>query len=165
VTLVPRDDKAYRPCVAVTLFNSQGLVLVAERIDLEDAAWQLPQGGIDDGETASEAALRELEEEIGTRAATIVGEVASWISYDFPADVARQRWRGRYLGQRVKMLALKFDGSDDDINLATNSPEFRAWKWTELEKLPDLIVPFKRPLYDAAVSAFASLRDALRNQR
>jgi len=136
-------------------------VLVAERIDLTEAAWQLPQGGIDDGEEPPQAALRELKEEIGTSAATQIGEVEDWMRYDFPSETV---WRGRYRGQRVKMLAFRFTGCDRDINLDRETPEFRSWRWVELEELPDLIVPFKRPLYEAAVSEFMPLRDELRDQ-
>lgn len=157
------DD--YRPCVAIALFDSRGLVLVAERNDLDHPAWQLPQGGIDDGETPQIAAIRELEEEIGTAAASYAGEVDSWITYDFPGTVAGKRWRGRYRGQRVKVLGYRFTGSDDDINLETEHPEFRSWRWATLEELLDLIVPFKRPIYEAAVDEFASLRDSLRDER
>lgn len=156
------DD--YRPCVAITLFDSLGRVLVAERNDLDRPAWQLPQGGIDEGETPQIAALRELEEEIGTAAATYAGEVDRWITYDFPGQAARNRWRGRYRGQRVKIMAFRFTGSDDDINLETENPEFRSWRWAALEELLDLIVPFKRPLYEAAVDEFAPLRDSLRDK-
>lgn len=152
----------YRPCVVIALFDGTGRVLVAERNDMEEAAWQLPQGGIDDGETPEVAALRELAEEIGTSNATIAGEVDNWITYDFPAGPAQALWRGRFRGQRVKILAFRFFGQDADIDLDTQSPEFRAWRWAELEELPDLIVPFKRPLYEAAVCEFAPLRNALR---
>ncbi len=159
-----KDPDQYRPCVAIALFNSSGRVLVAERNDMEQAAWQLPQGGIDRGETAAQAALRELREEIGTSAANLMGEVGGWINYDFPGQTTEKLWRGRYRGQRVKILAFRFTGRDSDIDLDTESPEFRSWRWTELEELPDLIVPFKRPLYDAAVSEFTPLRDTLRHK-
>ena len=154
----------YRPCVAIALFDEKGRVLVAERIDMTEPAWQLPQGGIDDGETAPQAALRELKEEIGTAAATLMGAVGDWINYDFPGNASEEIWRGDYRGQRVKMLAFKFTGRDSDIILETDSPEFRSWRWVELEELPRLIIPFKRPLYDAAVSEFTALRDTLRDR-
>jgi putative (di)nucleoside polyphosphate hydrolase len=160
---VSKSGDQYRPCVAIALFDPKGRVLVAERNDMSEAAWQLPQGGIDDGETAPIAALRELTEEIGTSAATPMAEVGDWINYDFPGQAANKIWRGRYRGQRVKMLAFRFTGSDADINLDTDSPEFRSWRWAELEELPGLIVPFKRVLYEAAVSEFTPLRDALRD--
>ena len=146
----------------MALFNDAGLVLVAERNDVEDSAWQLPQGGIDDGEDALSAARRELLEEIGTSAVTFRAEAARWITYDLPGSIAKIRWPGRYRGQRVKLMAFLFTGQDGDINLDTANPEFRAWRWVELEALPDLIVPFKKALYDAAVQEFTPLRDEIR---
>lgn len=153
---------AYRPCVAMAVFNDAGLVLVAERNDVEEAAWQLPQGGIDRGEDVLTAACRELREEIGTSAVTYRTEAARWITYDLPGGMAETPWAGRYRGQRVKLVAFRFAGSDADIVLETAHPEFRAWKWVKLEALPDLIVPFKRALYEAAVREFTPLRDEIR---
>lgn len=165
MTSPAKDDPSgdYRPCVAMVLFSGDGRVLVAERNDLEEAAWQLPQGGIDEGEDPPSAALRELEEEIGTRKAEWLAEASEWIAYDLPAAIGGNPWRGRYRGQRVKLVALRFTGSDEDIDPATESPEFRAWRWVELEELPSLIVAFKRPLYEATVREFAPLRDRLRS--
>ena len=154
--------QTYRPCVAMLVFNKDGRVLVADRIDIEEPAWQMPQGGMDDGETARTAARRELLEEIGTDAVEFLSESDGWISYDLPANMVGNPWRGRYRGQRVKLVAFRFTGSDADIDLETENPEFRGWKWVELEALPDLIVPFKRPLYEAAVREFRPLRDSLR---
>ena len=153
---------AYRPCAAIALFGRDGRVLVAERIDLAEAAWQLPQGGIGPGESARQAALREMYEELGTDRAQVIGEAAGRIAYDLPDAVRGVAWGGRWRGQRVTLVALGFTGADDDIDLATPHPEFRAWRWVELEALPGLIVAFKRPLYEAAVTAFAPLRDRLR---
>lgn len=154
---------AYRPCAAIVLFDRTGRVLVADRIDMAEDAWQLPQGGIDDGETPERAALREMAEELGTDRAEIVGTAPEWIAYDLPDRAAGARWAGRYRGQRVMLVALRFTGNDDDIDLATAHPEFAAWKWVELEELPSLIVAFKRPLYESAVGAFAPIRDRLRS--
>jgi len=153
----------YRPCAAIVLFDATGRVLVAERNDLPETAWQLPQGGIDDGETPEQAALREMVEELGTARAELAASAPDWVAYDLPAPNAAG-WSGRYRGQRVMAVALRFTGSDGDIDLATAHPEFRAWKWVELEELPGLIVAFKRPLYEAVVAAFTPLRDRLRKR-
>jgi putative (di)nucleoside polyphosphate hydrolase len=138
------------------LLNGQGEVFVARRIDMPAMpAWQMPQGGIDPGETPRQAALRELKEEIGTDKAEILGKSAGWLQYDLPADLAGGIWGGRYRGQRQKWFAMRFTGSDDDINLATEHPEFDAWRWVVPHQLPELIVPFKRQLYLDILAEFA----------
>jgi putative (di)nucleoside polyphosphate hydrolase len=152
------DERAYRPCAAAVLFASDGRVLVGERIDIA-GAWQLPQGGIDDGESAAEAALRELAEEIGTGEAKIMGESPVWHRYDLPPDMRAGWAKGRLRGQEVRLVALRFTGRDADIDVATVHPEFRAWKWVALEALPALAIAFKRPMYEAALRDFAGLRD------
>jgi len=144
----------YRPCVGVTLINREGLVFVARRIDTEMEAWQMPQGGIDEGEDPATAALRELEEEVGTNKAEIIAETKDWLQYDLPHDLIGKVWKGRYRGQRQKWFAMRFLGDDADINLETEHPEFCAWKWERLERLPNLIVPFKRKIYQDIVSEF-----------
>lgn len=151
----------YRPCVGVTLFNRQGLVFVARRIDTEMEAWQMPQGGIDEGEEPRVTALRELEEEIGTSKAEIIGESRTWLTYDLPPELVGKVWKGRYRGQTQKWFAMRFLGDDSDINLETAHPEFCAWKWERLERLPNLIVPFKRKIYQDIVSEFAHLTQPL----
>jgi len=155
----------YRPCAAIVLFDGAGRVLVADRIDMAEPAWQLPQGGIDEGETPEQAALREMVEEIGTAKAEIVGTAPDWVAYDLPPEAGGGPWRGRYRGQRVMLVALRFAGTDRDIDLATPHPEFSAWKWVALEELPSLVVAFKRPLYEFAVASFGPLRDRLRAGR
>ena len=137
------------------LLNSQGEVFVARRIDMPAIpAWQMPQGGIDPGETPRQAALRELKEEIGTDKAQILGESAGWLQYDLPSDLAGGIWGGRYRGQRQKWFVMRFVGSDRDIDLATEHPEFDAWQWVPPQLLPELIVPFKRRLYLDVLAEF-----------
>jgi putative (di)nucleoside polyphosphate hydrolase len=117
-------------------------------------AWQMPQGGIDPGETPSEAALRELREEIGTDKAEILAESRAWLCYDVPSDIVGTIWGGRYRGQRQKWFLMRFTGNDADIDLATEHPEFDDWRWARPEQLPELIVPFKRRLYIDVLDEF-----------
>ena len=147
-------DAAYRRGVGIMLFNPAGLVLVAQRLDRPSDAWQMPQGGIDRGETPAQAARRELKEEIGTDRADIVAESRGWLSYDLPEDVRPLLWGGKYRGQTQKWFAMRFTGTDRDIDVATEHPEFSAWKWTAPATLPDLIVPFKRDLYRELIAEF-----------
>ncbi len=147
----------YRPCVGIMLLNRDGRVFVARRKDTPGDHWQMPQGGIDKGETPRQAALRELEEEIGTGMAEIIAESREWHSYDLPADLIPKVWGGRYRGQRQKWFVLRFLGEDGDIDLATKHPEFAAWKWAEFDQLPALIIPFKRPIYQRLLEEFRHL--------
>jgi putative (di)nucleoside polyphosphate hydrolase len=138
----------YRPAVGIMLLNRDREVFVGRRIDMPVMpAWQMPQGGIDPGETPRQAAMRELEEETGTAKAEILGESRGWLKYDLPIDLAGQMWGGRYRGQKQKWFVMRFTGSDADFNLATAQPEFEAWQWVAPQRLPGLIVPFKRQLY------------------
>lgn len=152
----------YRLGVGIALFNDAGKVFAARRIDTPGEAWQMPQGGIDAGETPRQAALRELEEEIGTARAEILAESRDWLAYDLPEDIRRRVWKGRYRGQKQKWFALRFTGRDSDIDIATRHPEFSDWRWMELTELPGLIVPFKRPLYEGVVAEFAPIVARLR---
>ena len=147
----------YRLGVGIMLLNRKNQVFVAQRINFTTDAWQMPQGGVDKGETPRQAALRELEEEIGTDKAEFLAESKRWFFYDVPPDLAREVWRGRYRGQRQKWFVLRFTGTDRDINLATKHPEFDAWKWIAPEDLPRLIVPFKRQLYRELVKEFSAV--------
>jgi putative (di)nucleoside polyphosphate hydrolase len=140
-------DLPYRPGVGIMLLDSRGRVFVAQRIDMPSAAWQMPQGGIDKGESPLEAARRELAEETGTDKAELIGESRDWYFYDLPADLVPKLWRGRFRGQTQKWFVFRFLGRDADIDIATEKPEFSAWKWADLAELPALIVPFKRTLY------------------
>ncbi len=143
----------YRPCVGAALFDAQGWVLVARRRGLD--AWQMPQGGIDAGEAPGDAVLREIGEELGTRAARIVGEHPEWLTYDLPPEIAGRALGGRYRGQRQRWFALRFEGEDKDIRLDLDPhPEFDAWRWTEIGELPGLAVWFKRPIYEVVARSF-----------
>jgi putative (di)nucleoside polyphosphate hydrolase len=139
------------------LLDRANRVFVGRRIDREEEAWQMPQGGIDSGETPREAAFRELKEEIGTAKAIILAESRDWLRYDLPVELVGRVWGGRYRGQRQKWFAMRFAGSDGDIDLATHHPEFSDWKWAESSSLPQFVVPFKRQLYADILAEFASL--------
>lgn len=158
--MVTSEPRPYRAGVGIMLVNRAGLVFVARRSDTAEEAWQMPQGGIDPGEMPAAAALRELEEEIGTDKAEIVAESRDWLAYDLPETLSGRLWGGRYRGQRQKWLLCRFTGEDADIDLRrTAHPEFSAWRWIEPAALPRLIVPFKRTLYEAVLAEF---RDHLR---
>ncbi len=147
----------YRPGVGIMLLNRDGKVFVAQRIDMPSAAWQMPQGGIDKGESPLAAAWRELKEETGTDRAEIIGESRGWYCYDLPADLVPRLWHGRFRGQTQKWFAFRFLGRDEDIRIDTEKPEFSNWKWADMSALPDLIVPFKRALYIQLLDEFAHL--------
>lgn len=154
----PRDPKRYRPNVGLALFHKDGLVFLAKRIATDGPfQWQMPQGGVDRGESPLEAAFRELEEEIGVREehVDLLEETADWLYYEFPTDVrTKMKPRGRYLGQRQKWFAFRFKGRDADIRLDTHTPEFVDWRWASLESAPALVIPFKRPVYEEVAQRF-----------
>jgi len=147
----------YRRNVGVMLMNADGHVFVGQRIDNPGPAWQMPQGGIDKGEKARDAALRELEEETGVPAhlVEIATETDDWVPYDLPHDLVPRIWKGRYRGQEQKWFLLRFRGSDSDVNIDTDHPEFSRWRWMPPQELVDNIVPFKRHVYEQVLSAFA----------
>ncbi|CUI35070.1 RNA pyrophosphohydrolase [Cognatishimia activa] len=147
----------YRKNVGVMLVNAENDVFVGQRMDSEVPAWQMPQGGIDKGEAAQTAALRELEEETGVSPdlVTVVAETDGWISYDLPHDIVPKIWKGRYRGQEQKWFLLRFHGADDQINIKVDHQEFSEWRWLPFSELVENIVPFKRSVYEQVVSEFA----------
>lgn len=163
------DRKAsppYRPCVGIMLINPVGLVWTGKRIngpEHVDAthAWQMPQGGIDKGEDPLAAAKRELFEETSVTSATLLGEAPEWYAYDLPAPVAGKAWKGKYRGQTQKWFAFRFEGADSEIDVVNlphgHKAEFSAWRWEKAENLPELIIPFKRGVYEQVVEAFRHL--------
>ena len=166
--LVDPESLPYRPCVGLMVLNRDGLVWVGHRmVDPEgemagsSQLWQMPQGGIDKGEEPLPAALRELYEETGMRSVSLIAEAPDWIRYDLPPELVGVAWKGKYRGQTQKWFAFRFDGDDSEI--AINPPpgghdaEFDGWAWKPMAELPDLIVPFKRKVYEQVVAAFQHL--------
>jgi putative (di)nucleoside polyphosphate hydrolase len=150
-------EEAYRRGVGVMLLNRDGKVFVGARIDNSDEAWQMPQGGIDEGEEPWATALRELEEETGIRPELVerIAEGPERMKYDLPPELQGKLWGGKWRGQDQDWFLARFLGDDADVNIATEHPEFREWKWVEPQQLPDVIVPFKRELYRRLLREFA----------
>ena len=166
---MPSDpsDLPYRPSVGIMVLNDQGLVWVGRRTDAPAEPegpgkwWQMPQGGIDPGEDPRKAALRELYEETNIRSVRFVAESREWLTYDLPPRLVGTAWQGRYRGQKQKWFAVRFTGEEKEIDIAHpaggHKPEFDAWEWVPLDELPELIVPFKRAVYEELVAEFAHL--------
>ena len=160
-TTTPREHPSglpYRPCVGIMLLNPHGLVFVGQRLDSKLEAWQMPQGGIDDGEDPRDTALRELGEETGIPAhlVEITGETPDWHYYDLPDDMVGTIWKGRYAGQRQKWFSMRFLGTDADVAIDQPHPEFKAWRWAEVHTLVGMAVPFKRDLYTEVIDILQS---------
>jgi putative (di)nucleoside polyphosphate hydrolase len=165
MTMPAYDTLPYRDCAGVAVFHRDGRVFIGRRLSGPEHTdtthcWQMPQGGIDRGEDTYRAALRELYEETSIRSVQRLGEVASWLTYDIPREIAGNAWRGNYRGQRQKWYALRFTGHDREINIhepggGGHKPEFVQWRWENLEKTPELVVPFKAPVYERVVREFA----------
>ena len=146
----------YRPCVGVVLMNRDGGIFTGERVDTP-GAWQMPQGGIDDGETPQDAALRELEEETGVSPAlvTLVAEHPDWVLYDLPDHLRGKVWKGRFRGQKQKWFLFRFDGDDSQIDIAKHDREFSQWRWSSPDEVTRDIVPFKRAVYEQVMQGLA----------
>lgn len=155
--MIDKHSLPYRPAAGIMLLNQERKVFVAQRLDSTLEAWQMPQGGLDEGEDAEAGALRELEEETGIRAehVEIIARCPVELLYDLPDDLIGKLWSGRWRGQRQSWFLLRFTGTDADVNIETEEPEFRAWKWAEPAELPAMIVPFKKKLYEDVLEAFA----------
>lgn len=150
-------ERPYRRAVGIVLANEAGLVFAGQRNDTPGEAWQMPQGGIDGDEEPEAAALRELEEETGVRPTlvTVEAQTSGWLAYDLPPDIAPKVWNGRYRGQKQKWFLMRFHGSDADIDIRTDHPEFARWAWMTPDDLIARIVPFKRELYVRVFEEFA----------
>jgi len=160
------EDLPYRPCIGLTVFNRDGLVFIGRRTDGPEHVdmthvWQMPQGGLDPGEDPYECGLRELHEETNIRSVERLAAIDDWLSYDIPREIVGRAWKGKYRGQTQKWFALRFTGDDGEIDVAHpaggHEPEFCEWRWVKMRELPDLIIPFKRKVYEQVVAAFEHL--------
>ncbi len=147
----------YRPGVGIMLLNARNEVFVGRRIDTRSEAWQMPQGGIDDDESPTQAVMRELLEETGIQSARVIAESREWFYYDLPDYLIPKLWGGKYRGQKQKWFALQFFGNDADINIHTQHAEFMQWRWATMDELLEIIVPFKRKLYIAVMEEFQAI--------
>jgi putative (di)nucleoside polyphosphate hydrolase len=149
-----KEKLPYRPCAGIMLLNKSGQVFVAKRNDSDLDAWQMPQGGIDEGESPKDGAIRELFEETSVKNVQIIDEYPEWISYNLPNNLIGKIWGGKYRGQKMKWFVMRLLGEESEIDIFTADAEFSQWKWTDMKDLPDLIVPFKRDLYQTLAGHF-----------
>ena len=166
--MTERERLPYRPCVGVMLLNAHGLVFVGRRADHADAPegvgtwWQMPQGGLDEGEDPEAGARRELQEETGVRSARFIARTRHCYTYDLPSELLGVAWGGRYRGQKQMWFAARFEGEDSEIDIgprAGHEQEFDAWRWVKMAELPGLVVPFKREVYASLIGEFGPLVD------
>tara|TARA_B100000029_G_C17270482_1_gene849636 strand:+ start:146 stop:613 length:468 start_codon:yes stop_codon:yes gene_type:complete len=148
------ETKLFRPCVGLVLINHDGLIFLGQRLDSNLDAWQMPQGGIDDGETPYQAGLREMMEEVGTNNVEFLGEMEEWLDYEIPNKLAKRLWDGKYIGQTQKWIAFRFLGKDEEININTKDPEFSTWKWEKANQALKLAVPFKKDIYKKVIEKY-----------
>ena len=150
------DDLPYRPCVGVMLVNREGLIFAGQRLDSDSPAWQMPQGGIDKGEKSRAAALRELWEETGVTEDLVefVARTEDWVTYDLPPELLGKVWGGKYRGQKQRWFLFRFLGTDDQIRIDSEHPEFSTWRWIGAAEMLAAIVPFKREVYAQVIDAF-----------
>ena len=153
----PITDRPYRPCVGMMVLNARGQIFAGKRVDQRVEAWQMPQGGIDENESPRAAALRELEEEIGTKNVALLREHRQWLTYDLPEELIALKWNGRYRGQAQKWFAMRFLGPDSEINLKLFDEEFSEWRWLSSAELLAIVIAFKRPIYEKVFEAFDDL--------
>jgi putative (di)nucleoside polyphosphate hydrolase len=161
---MPRfEELPYRPCAGMAVLNQNGLIFIGRRVEGPEHidnvhVWQMPQGGIDEGEEPYPAALRELHEETNIRSVEKLGEIKDWLYYDIPRDIVGRAWKGRYRGQKQKWYVFRFMGNESEIDIAHpaggHEPEFVEWRWELMENLPNLVVPFKRKVYEQVVREF-----------
>ena len=163
------QDLPYRPCVGVMLLNRGGAAFIGRRIEGPEHVdlshvWQMPQGGIDPGEEPWPAALRELREETNIRSVERAGEIAEWLNYDIPREIVGEAWKGQYRGQTQKWFAMRFTGAESEVDVihpdGAAEPEFAAWRWEKLQNIPDLVVPFKRAVYERVAQEFRHIAKA-----